>query len=128
MIHKIWEKDDFFMIGGKRKDMDPAVVEIKDEAIPLVWNYDWSRPPIGWCTNVRLEDGEIVCAIAWVPPGPDYNGPALRDESVEELYCRIGGYYTEIEEKREGGKTIVTKATLQGAGMVMNQYMPGFKP
>lgn len=116
MRHTIWKRDDFFLIGGERIDMDPAVVELPEET-PLVWNFDFSKGiPMGKVTDIKLEDGEITGEV-------EFFDPAYDDVyKLDEFNCRLGGYYLSVE-KTEDGKNI-TKCRLQAVSVVLNSGMP----
>lgn len=114
-VTKIWEKGDFFLIGGKRIDMDPAVVELP-KVSPLTFGFNWTVDMLGHVEDIRLEDGEIL------------GTPVFSDETVdyEVLPLRLGGFYKGIEYADES-KTRVSKATLKAVSLVLKSDMPGFK-
>lgn len=108
----IWEKDDFFILGLQRIDMDPAVVKLEQD-LPLVYGYDWSGELLGKVTDVRLEDGVISGEVE------------VFDETLEEAWeghCRLGGYYLDVFKNEDG--TQVLSATLKGVSYIMNANSP----
>lgn len=117
--HNIWEKDDFFRVGGQRIDMDPAVVTLPEEA-PLTWNFDWNKTPIGQCFDIRLEDGVISCGVVWI-------APTLNDDTPKDLGVRFGGYYHQVvKETDKEGNVKVTACVLKGVSLFPLSFTPGF--
>lgn len=114
MKHKIWKKEDFFLISDERIDMDPAVVELVD-GIPLVWNFDFNRAPYAWVNDIELIDGEIIGEVEWIDPH-NY------EQMIKDGDIRLGGYYTQVE-KSEDGATVI-KCLLKGASLVVSSSMP----
>lgn len=123
---KIWQEDDYFnFLGGPRIDMDPIVVECKEEPLPLTWNFDWEREPIGLVSNIRIEDGELVGDLEWIEGNTDFN-----DEKWETFkeFCRFGGYYSHVVRKvLSDGQEHVASGVLAGVSIVMKSKMPGVK-
>lgn len=118
MRHKIWRKDDFFLVGDHRTDMDPSVVELVD-GIPLVWGYDFNRAPYAWVNDIRLEDDEITGEVEWIDPH-NY------DDMIEQGDIYVGGYYTQVEQRHEEETSVVTKCLLKGVSLVVMSAMPGY--
>lgn len=114
MRRPIWKKEDFFLIGGQRIDMDPAVVELKD-GLPLVWGYDFERQPIGKVNDIRFEDGEITGDV-------ELFDQALEEVLLESGSCRLGGFYKSVEKNEDG--TVVLKASLKAVSVVLLANMP----
>lgn len=110
MRKRIWHENDFFPNMGKRLDMDPRVVTLPSDKVPLFWNFNQEKL-YGWVTNVQLEDGEIWGDLEF----KDNND----EESVEELFenddVRLGGYYADVEERAKQ----VTKCTLRSVSLVL---------
>lgn len=115
MRRKIWEKDDFFQMGGERIDMDPSVVEI-EQGIPVVWGYNWTQTPAGRFFDIRIEDGEITGEIEWFSDNEKYE--TLLDDGV----IRFGGYFTKVERNEDG--SVVTKCCLSGVALLPISVMP----
>lgn len=117
MRFNIFEEGDFFMIGGVRRDMDPIVVECENEPLPIIYGYDFAGNYYGRISDIRIENGNLTGEVEWLDP-------ALDDGSLERMGMRLGGYYIDVEERKEGGKITVTKATLAGVAMVMKDEVP----
>lgn len=119
---KIWEKDDFFLIGGERKDMDPEVVSIYSDPLPLVWQYNFEKAYAS-VRDIRIEDGEITGEIF------DWNAEVALghiETLLEAGDIRFGGYYNEVKERKDGGHTQVTSCSLKAVSIVLAASMPGF--
>lgn len=116
MRHPIWKKDDFFVVGNQRIDMDPAVVELPEQT-SLSWGFDYNdaRGPYGHVTDIRLEDGEITGELTVFDPTWD-------DNTLKDLNCRLGGFYNGVERKSDldGSNAIVTKCILREVSIIMN--------
>lgn len=119
MRYPIWKKDDYFHHHmSHRIDMDPAVVELPDKPVPLTWQYDWERPPIGMVTDVKFEDGEISGEIEWLT----VNGETWTDEMFEELEVRLGGFYTKVYKSADNKH--VTACYLQAVSIMLEVVAP----
>lgn len=114
MRYDIWKKDDFFKLGDQRIDMDPACVELPEEA-HLSWNFDWGAGPYGKVTDIRLEDGVISGEFT-------FYDPTWLDEALPEEFFRMGGYYRNIEKNHDG--TVVTKCRLHAVAVVLTPVYP----
>lgn len=122
MRNKIWEKDDFFMIGGKRIDMDPSVVELPTEPIPLVWQYDFGRiPPHGLVFDIRLEDEEITGEPTFYKEEDAWHLYDFFDDGL----IRFGGFYNKVVKNDAG--TWVTTCKLDAVSINLMATMPGAK-
>lgn len=118
---KIWEKDDFFQISSERKDMDPAVVQLPEEGIPLAWQYNWEKT-YGVVRDIRLEDGEITGEVEFF----DKHHQAQVEALLKHGDVRYGGYYSEVKERKDGNVSTVTECRLRAVAIVMNHTMPGW--
>lgn len=119
MIEKVWEKDDFFHhIGNKRLDMDPAIVEIGEEPVPVTWGYNFDIPPKGRMLNLRLEDGEIVGELEFFDEKDTATWETLKRD------VRLGGYYigVELDEAKEN----VIKCRLKAVSIMLKSQTPGW--
>lgn len=124
--HKIWYKDDFFGNGVWRIDMDPNVVEIKEEPLYVVWNYNHYDGPLGTIDDIQILDGEITGEL-------HLDSLKIRDakymQSVEVLLdnedVRLGGYYLDVI-KDEAGKNILS-CTLREVSVIMTGANPSYK-
>ena len=114
MRYNIWEKDDFFLVGEQRIDMDPMVVELLPE-LHLTWQFDWDREPCGRVTNINTIDGVISGEI-------EFFDPNWTDKTMDDLKCRIGGYYIGVEKSPDGSQ--VLKASLAGASIITRDSAP----
>jgi hypothetical protein len=127
MSEKIWKKDDYFLIGGKRIDMDPSVVKLPEEGrVLLTWGYDFDNVSniMGWANNIVLEDGEILCDL-------EFNDVVVEPEILDMLsdetnMARLGGYYTGVEQYTDakGGEHVIS-CELKSVAFILN---PGFPP
>lgn len=116
---KIWKKDDYFQTyAGGRIDMDPAVVELPTEPIPLLANFNYTTS-YGQVVDIRLEDGEITGKVL---EDPDR---ALAISQLLELDCRLGGYYKGVYYTDED-KSQVATCRLSAVSFVLEQNMPGY--
>jgi len=123
MRHPIWKKDDFFIIGGERIDMDAEAVELPDEAY-LFWGYNHGDPagPYGKVTEMRVEDGEVTGELTvW--------DPTWDDNTMEDINCRLGGYFTHVEKRTDldGSNAVVTKCHLRAVSVVMLADTPSYR-
>lgn len=117
MRHNIWEKDDFFTLNGsERIDMDPSVVELPESA-PLTWQFDFTdaRGFYGNVTDIRLEDGVITGEV-------EIYDPTWNADTIGDLNCRLGGYYTKVEKNEDG--TVITSCYLRGVSIVSKIDIP----
>lgn len=114
MRYKIWEKDDFFLVGGERTDMDPSVVELPDETI-LEYGFNYNTKPLGRVSDIRLEDGEITGEV-------EFWEPTLSDETFAKLDCRLAGYYNNVYQKNGN----VTGCSLRSVSMIPWTSSPGY--
>lgn len=122
---KIWESDDYFLpIGLERIDMDPAVVRILDDVIPLSWGFYDNGILFGTVSDIRLEDGELVGEATFT--NQDKKADIVR--LLEEGLIRFGGYYGSIERTQEldGSGSRIVSCDLRSVGIVKIQNMPGF--
>lgn len=111
--HKIWEKDDFFLIGGERIDMNPDVVKIPEDRVVLTWGFSFDNDEyiLGWAHDIKLEGEEITCLL-------DLNDKALGlDELLDKKDVRLGGFYNRIEKHTDAkGGVHCIDATLRSVG------------
>lgn len=127
MRYKIWEKDDFFKFMGNDTiiDMDPIVVQLRQEPVAVVPNFNYEKPPLGWASDIRIEDGDLTCVIEWT----EESGLAKNQDLVDEGGAwRLGGYYTEVvREEVSEGREIVTSCVLKAISLVLQSAMPKVK-
>lgn len=121
MRFPIWEKDDFFQFGGERIDMDPAVVDVKEQELPLFYGYVFHVDPIGKVTDIRLEGGEITGEVEFYDNGKDFALLMLPTGDYPAM-CRLGGYYMEVSR----GATRVSACTLKAVSVMLMQNTPGW--
>lgn len=119
MRHAIWEAEDFFLIGGKRIDMDPVVVECKEEPLAVVWQYRFDGPTdiLGKISDICIENGAMTGEVEWLT---DH----MNDKLLEDFGCRIGGYYTNVVKASTGGH--VLSCTLKATSVMFLHATPGF--
>lgn len=117
MRERIWKKNDYFQISGKRIEMDPLIVELPEEA-PLTYYYNWASDPVGKVTELRLEDGEITGEV-------EVFDHEFDEETLDKLGCRLGGYYRSVtyDDDRQSS---VKSAKLVGVSFVLKHLMPGW--
>lgn len=126
MRYPIWEKDDFFLQGDTRIDMNPNVVKLLEKPIPLVWNFklDEVGDKYGEVGKIRIENGEITGEFTFNEGGP------INDESIKGMDVRFGGWYKDVEKRakkvkdKEDPRETVTSCTLQAVAIVMNAGFP----
>lgn len=126
----IWQKDDFFQfIGGDRIDMDPSVVIISDQDLPLVYGYNFNSVDavIGHVADVRLEGEEIIGDVNFFDEKNGFETLLGTDESQQEPLCRLGGYYLKVEKRRVApDREIVISCELKAVSIMMMQNTPGW--
>ncbi len=121
----IWAKDDYFERKFTPDDgsaesytkiqMDPNVVKLPDDDIPISIGFNHDVPPIGKMTDVRLADGSITGEVFWFDPeeGKGY------DELLESGELVFGGYYGKVVQTTGDVKDErVMSCELRGASMV----------
>lgn len=120
MRYAIWKKEDFFEVSPEliRIDMDPSVVELGED-LSVSYRFNHNDPPLGKVTDVRLEDGEISGEVEFFDPTWD-------DETMEQLKCRLGGYYSKVMKNDEGN--VILSAKLLGVSIVPEWDIPGNRP
>ena len=121
---KIWETDDFFkFIDGPRIDMDPKVVDLPDEAIAMVWGYDFAADVHAIVRDLRIEDGEIVGEATFTKPETEEQVATL----VEHGVLRFGGYYKDVVRVQEESGERVTACMLKAVSILLAAQMPEAK-
>lgn len=118
MRHAIWEADDFFLLAGKRIDMDPVVVELKAEPLPIVWGSNFTPENIlGNISGIRIENGKMTGEVEWTTEKMD-------DEKLKEFKCRLGGFYNNVIKNPKGDQ--VLGCTLRCVSVMFLAQTPGF--
>lgn len=120
MRHVIWEKDDFFdNIGMGRYDMDPTVLVLPppDGKLPLMWQFDSQRDPIGWVSDLKLEEGEITGEVEWLMS-------TMSDASLENMSCRLGVYIKGVV--KNSASRVIEAGTLIGVCIYFKANAPGY--
>lgn len=122
MREVIWGVGDYFQVGGKRYDMNAEVVEPPDEGVPLVWNFNYEKPPVGRVEDIRVEDGELTGEVVFL--GKD----ALDDEMWETIKrdFRLGGHFAGVKYKHEKS-TVVTECSIKAVSIVLKSQVPNTK-
>jgi len=121
MDNRVWQKDDFFQPRGrKRIDMDPTVVELPEERVPLMWNFD-QNSVYGYADNFKLEEGEITCDLNFFNEQEAEHFEAL-DSNGD---TRIGGYYSGLIYTDET-ESHIESCKLKGVSVVLTANMPGY--
>ena len=88
--------------------------ELKNpEAVPLFWNFVFVRA-IGSCEVTRDEKGLLVKAVIF-PEFENHVKLVLDNNGIG-----VGGYYNCVKIHRDDQLTVVDKATLKAASLVLN--------
>lgn len=120
----IWAKDDYFDHGDIRIDMDPSVVKLPEDSIPIVIGFNWADLPVGNITDLRLEDGEITGEVFWADKDQKNHCETL----VESGDMFFGGYYNHVVQTT--GKNVkkrVLSCELLAAGLVAGNGIGGVR-
>lgn len=118
MRHIIWHQDDYFTKGEgelyEKIEMDPNVVELPTEPIPVTISFQFDRASIGEMVDVRLEDGHITGEVNWDPT------EGFSDALIESDDLVFGGFYDQVEKT----ETEILSARLAGVGVLIHSEIP----
>lgn len=120
MRYPIWKSDDFFELAPEpytRWDMDASVVQLPDEPLPLVREYQFDQVHLGSVSDIRIEDGDITGEVNW------FGGHDDIAVLLEQGDMRLGGFYAEVV-KQDG---VVSACRLNAVSTMANQDVPGNK-
>ena len=88
--------------------------ELKNpEAVPLLWSFEFDRA-IGSCEVTRDEKGLLVKAVIF-PEFEDHVRVILDNNGIG-----VGGYYNCVKTHRDDQLTVVDKASLVAASLVLS--------
>ena len=94
-------------------DMFAKDCELKNpEAVPLLWSFEFGRV-IGSCKVTRDEKGLLVKAVIF-PEFENHVKLILDDNGIG-----VGGYYNCVKIHRDDQLTVVDKAILKAASLVL---------
>lgn len=93
-----------------------GALDIPDEGVPIVWNYDFGRLPIGKAVNIKREqDGGITSELRFNREDDAENAQILLNNKDVQPHI----FATNVKSDRHDGVREVQKATLRAVSLVV---------